>query len=196
MKKYFLLLLAGLFVAYTGNAQSTFIPKKFSWGYKIGLNGSTIRMKNGHRPDWKLGLATGLFFNHQLGSRWSIQPELLYSSMGGRNVTADEGSSLRLNYFSLPLLARYQACQKLALLAGPQMDMLIQAKTKSSSNQFAKVTDDYKEGSFNLTGGIEYWPAHCLGFSARYIHGVNNIATTGKLEWKNQGVQVMAAVKF
>lgn len=189
MKKIFLLILAANALTLV-QAQKT---KNFSWGYKIGINGSNLRTENGSE-DWKTGLATGLFFNVKLANNLSLQPEALYSSMGARNMNGG-GSSLRLNYFSLPVVAKYTICKNLSVLAGPQIDMLIQAKAKSSNNSFTKITDEFKESSFNLTGGVEYWPAKCLGFSGRYIYGLSNIALLGN-ELKNSGVQVMAAVRF
>jgi len=194
MKKfYFLILFASVFTN-TVQAQNT-TAKKLNWGYKIGINGSNLRIEDGADANWKTGLATGLFFNIKLANKLSLQPEVLYSSMGARNVVNGSGS-LRLNYFSLPVMAKYKVCKNFSVLAGPQMDMLIQAKTKSSSNQLSKVTNDYNESSFNLTGGAEYWPVHCFGFSARYIYGLNDVAGFDRIEMKNQGVQLMAAVKF
>ena len=180
-------------IAIGSHAQNN-TSKKLEWGYKIGLNGSNLRVENTADFNWKTGLATGLFFNIKLGKSLSLQPEALYSSMGARNVI-DGSGSLRLNYFSLPVVAKYTVCKNLSAIAGPQIDMLIQAKTKSSNNSFTKVTDDYNESSFNLTAGVEYWPTNCIGFSGRYIYGLSDV-TPGGTEAKNQGVQIMAAVRF
>lgn len=180
-------------IAIASQAQNN-TSKKLDWGYKLGINGSNLRVENAADFNWKTGLATGLFFNIKLRSKLSLQPEALYSSMGAKNVI-DGSGSLRLNYFSLPVMAKYTVCKNLSVIAGPQIDMLIQAKTKSINNSFTKVTDDYNESSFNLTGGVEYWPAHCFGFSGRYIYGLSDV-TPGGSEIKNQAVQIMAAVKF
>jgi hypothetical protein len=194
MKKIFVFILMASVFTITSQAQNT-TSKKLTWGYKIGINGSNLRVKDAADYNWKTGLATGLFFNIKLTDKLSLQPEALYSSMGARNVINSSGS-LRLNYFSLPVMAKYKIHKGFAVIAGPQMDMLIQAKTKSSSNSFTKVTDNYNESSFILTGGAEFWPVHCLGFSARYMYGLNDVVAGSGAELKNQGVQVMAAVKF
>ncbi|HEY0041315.1 MAG TPA: porin family protein [Flavisolibacter sp.] len=195
MKKisFFLIILIG--ISASSFAQTT-SSRKFSWGYKIGLNGSNIRIENGENSDWKTGLVTGLFLNFKTSDKMSLQPELLYSSMGGRQVFEPNSSSLRLNYFSIPLLVKYRASNKLSIVGGPQIDMLIQAKSKNSNSQFAKLTDDFNESSFNLTAGAEYMPWKCLGFTLRYIYGLSNIAEDGAMEMKNQGVQLTTAIKF
>ena len=195
MKKISFFILIIILVA-TAQAQNGATNKKPNWGIKTGVNISNIRAENGTDSDWKGGLATGVFFTIKAGNKFSIQPEFLYSSMGGRDNATNSESSLRLNYFSLPVLARYQLKNKLAIVAGPQVDVLIQAKAKNSNNQFSKVTDNYKENSFYGTAGFELWPAHCFGLTARYMYGFNNIAATGTSELKNQGFQIMAAVKL
>ncbi|MDB5206323.1 MAG: PorT family protein [Flavisolibacter sp.] len=196
MKKISFFILMTALVATTVQAQNSVTKKKPNWGIKTGLNISNIRMENGADSDWKTGLATGVFFTIKAGNKFSIQPEFLYSSMGGKNIAPNSESSLRLNYFSLPVLAKFQVKNKFAVVVGPQIDVLIQAKTKSSSNQFTKVTDNYRENSFNATAGFELWPSHCFGLTARYIYGLNNIAAAGSTELKNQGVQIMAAIKL
>jgi hypothetical protein len=176
-------------------AQNNTTAKKFSWGYKIGLNASNIRLEDAADTDWKTGLVTGLFFTIKTGEKLSLQPELLYSSMGGRNAL-ESNSSLRLNYFSIPLLAKYQVCKKWNVIAGPQIDMMIQAKEKNSSNQFTKLTKDFKESSFNVTAGAEFSPLHCTAFALRYIYGFTNIAEFSTMKMKNQAIQLTAAIKF
>lgn len=194
MKKISLFILLAATLATAAQAQMA-KTKKCSWGLKIGLNGSNIRMEGGENSDWKTGLVAGAFVKIKAGERFSIQPEFLYSSMGGRNVHMAEGSSLRLNYFSLPVLAQYKLTNMLSVFAGPQIDVLIIAKGKSNT-EFSEESNMYKENSFNATGGLAVWPVHCVGISARYIYGLNNIAETGGMNMKNQGVQVTAAIKL
>lgn len=196
MKKISFVLFLFATISFASFAQSNTTAKRFSAGFKIGLNGSNIRLENGENSDWKTGLVTGLFFNIKTSDKLSLQPELLYSSMGGRQVLEPNNSSLRLNYFSIPLMVKYRASNKLSLLAGPQIDMLIQAKSKNSDSQFAKLTDDFNESSFNLTGGVEFMPLKCMGFTLRYIYGLSNVAEEGAMEMKNQGVQLTTSIKF
>ena len=42
----------------------------------------------------------------------------------------------------------------------------VEGSVVDKSRVAAKVTDEYYESSFGVTGGAEYWPAHCFGFSA------------------------------
>lgn len=196
MKKISFFILLTLVAAAAVQAQKTAAGKKLNWGIKTGINVSNLRVENGINSDWKTGLAIGTFFRINAGKKFQIQPEFLYSSMGGEVSDGNGTGKIRLNYFSIPVLAKYQWKNKLAIIAGPQIDMLIQAKRKSSTDQLSKVTANYKESSFNVTAGFEYWPSNCFGFSTRYIYGLNNVNAVGTTEMKNQGIQLMAAIKL
>lgn len=195
MKKIFLFALISAATFISVHAQNT-TKKKAGWGVKTGINLSNLRVENGNNSDWKTGLVVGTFFRIAAGKSFQIQPELLYSSMGGEVTDANGTGKVRLNYFSIPVLAKYQWKKKLAFVAGPQLDMLIQAKRKSNGNEISKVTANYKEASFGVTGGFEFWPAHCIGLSTRYIYGLSNVNAVGLTDMKNQGVQLAVAVKL
>ena len=194
MKKIILFALSATLIAAVSNAQEGMKKKNSDWGVKLGLNGSNIRMDGGD-AGWKTGLVAGVFVKFKVNEKFSIQPEALYSSMGGKNLTTGSDNSLRLNYFSLPVLAQFKVSKCLAVLAGPQVDVLIGAKMKGTSG-FTKVSDNYKENSFNLTGGLAFWPSHCFCLSVRYIYGFNDISVSSATNMKNQGVQLTAAVKL
>jgi hypothetical protein len=198
MKKLSIFVLLALTISTISMAQTNTAAKKFNWGYKIGFNTSNIRIENRGDADWKTGLVTGLFFTVKAGEKLSIQPELLYSSMGGRNVIALESNntSLRLNYFSIPVLAKYRIAKNWNVVVGPQVDVLIQAKSKNNSSQFDNLTNDFKESSFNATAGAELTAWRAAAFTVRYIYGFTNVADFGPNEMKNQGIQVSAAFKF
>lgn len=205
-KTAFLFLLFALF-AVTAGAQS----KKGGWGFKLGANASNLRVDDAEDAGWKTGLAAGLFFTFNAGKGFALQPEFLYSSMGGKEVpnTANAvdgsipGSTLRLNYFSIPLLLKWKA-GPVAVVAGPQLDLLIKGNFKNSNDNFTSNTEDYSETSFNGTAGLELRPVHSLALTARYIYGFSNVnpettnATGGNVmpKLRNQGVQLTLGLKL
>jgi hypothetical protein len=194
MKKISLFILMAS-ISLTSLHAQTVTRKKPNWGLKVGMNASNIRVEDGMDSRWKTGLATGAFFNIRTGNKFSLQPEFLYSSMGGRNLMTTSETSIRLNYFSVPVLVKYQLSNKFSFVAGPQIDVMIQSKIKSTDG-FDTVTDNFRENSFYGTGGVEFWPIKCFGVTGRYMYGLNNIAQIGTAKLKNQGAQVMAALRF
>lgn len=175
--------------------------KKLDWGLKSGINFSTLHGSGTKslNPGWKTGFVFGAFFRINKMKTVVIQPELLYSSMGGHlgDGTNTTKSSYRINYFSIPVLARISLCkdkQKFFAVVGPQADILLYAK-QVEANEGTAVTNEFKDFSFNATAGVEYWPHREIGLSARYIYGFSNIVRTGG-DIKNMGAQLTLAVKL
>jgi hypothetical protein len=202
MQKIFFSVLTVLLLATTSFAQKKSPGyKKLDWGLKSGINFSTLHGSGTKslNPGWKTGFVFGAFFRLNKLKKVVIQPELLYSSMGGHlgDGANTAKSSYRVNYFSIPVLARISLCkdkQKFFAVVGPQADILLYAK-QVENNEGTAVTNDFKDFSFNGTAGIEYWPHREIGLSARYIYGFSNIVKTGG-DVKNMGAQLTLAVKL
>ena len=75
------------------------------FGVKAGVNVSSIGGNDDLDQSSKVGFNAGLFMNAPLAANFSIQPELLYSSMGakaGNNLNA----TLHLDYISVWIIER------------------------------------------------------------------------------------------
>jgi opacity protein-like surface antigen len=183
---------------------TSLMAQKKKWGHfglKTGLNYSSISTDDDVDNKWNTGFVLGAFVKIPLHKGWAIQPEFLYSAMGGGIETGiPPANDYRLNYFTIPVLIKYQFCKGLNAVAGPQIDFLIQGKRRNSGLS-TKITDDLNEFGFNATGGLEWWPTRCLSFGLRYIHGFNNILddddnTPNPNNWKNRGVQLTVGVSL
>ena len=196
MRSRLFLLFITLLSTIAAQAQKQEVRKRPDWGIKTGVNFSTLMMdeSDNRSRTWRTGFAAGFFFRIKAGSDIYIQPEFLFSSMGG-NFTDAINTTYRINYFSVPLLVKYHIKNKLAIVAGPQADILFQAREMTSRLMSERITANYKDYSINATAGIEYWPFNDIGLSARYIHGLTDI-TKDPGSVKNQGVQVTLAVKL
>ncbi len=171
-----------------------------AFGIKSGINFSTLRISGPASSvldaNWKTGFVVGAFVKIPVGSNLAIQPEFLYSSMGGRlKSTIASEDRYRLNYFSIPVLVKIKICKNLMVVVGPQIDMMIQAK-KYNIDGYSKVTDDFEDHDLLLTGGLEWWPLRNIGVTARYIHGFTDIDKSSNLVMKNQGVQITVGVNL
>lgn len=202
MRKICILLFLAAFIT-TGSYAQTTKKSRLGWGIKTGMNASKLNAETSGSmdEDWKTGFVLGAFLNINAGSKFSIQPEFLYSSMGGNVSNSLYSEKHRLNYFSIPVLAKFNIGKGFSVVAGPQIDMLISAKTRASNSEnVLKSTNNFNEQSFNLTGGFEFFPGKCLGLSARYIHGLSNAWNTSNptntVEYRNQGVQLTAAIRL
>jgi hypothetical protein len=104
------------------------------FGVKLGLNASHLVNPDGFYEGLDVshrnGFAGGIYYNMGFGDRFSIQPELLYSSMGTNfatksNINPSFDRDLKLDYLSVPVLLKYNPTWRLGLFAGPQFDFLL-----------------------------------------------------------------------
>ena len=176
--------------------------QKISLGIKTGVNVSRLKL-NGKIPgvvnsDFRTGFVAGAFVNFPAGkSPFSFQPEFLYSSMGGDLTNElNEKQNLRFNYFSIPVLIKYQFSKKLAAFAGPQLDAIIYAEESNKLGEF-DITNSVSEVDYYATWGMELWPWRDIVLNARYMHGFKKVYTTAPdISMNNRGFQITLALRF
>jgi outer membrane protein OmpA-like peptidoglycan-associated protein len=158
-------------------------------------NGNTVNY--GFRP----GFAAGAYLNFPVGSGFSVEPQVLYSSQGYRIKNTSATSPLliddgKMKFLSVPLLLKFHAGDAIAITAGPQMDFLVSVEDKSAS---AAQESDFNQATFSVFGGLEVFPRGRVTIFGRYVHGLSSQdERTGEtptgIVYKNQNIQ--AGLKF
>ncbi len=176
--------------------------EKISIGAKTGLNISKLNL-NGKSAgvtssDYRTGFVAGAFVNIPVKKLpFSIQPEFLYSSMGG-DLTNErhENQNLRFNYFSIPILIKYRITKKWTAFAGPQFDAIIYGKENNKFGEF-DVTSNVEEFDVYATAGLEVWLARDVVLNARYMHGFYEVYTNAPdMTMNNRGFQLTLGLRF
>lgn len=190
MKKIILLAVV-LFTIGSANAQ------KAQFGLKGGLNIANLNFKSETPSTSLVGINIGCFLDLKISGKFSIQPEVLYSTQGASIGVETEGvtiNSFELNYINVPVIAKYYAAKNFSLEAGPQIGFL----TKSTVNGTASgVTVDvdakqlFKSIDFGLNVGAGYDFTKKLSASLRYNFGFSNI---GSEEFTSDGDKITNAV--
>ncbi len=171
------------------NAQST--KEKTKFGFKAGGNLSGFRNAVDY-PEIgakaKCGYVLGAFVNIPLSSRFSFQPEFLYSQLGAKSNSIMWGYvTFRYNYFSMPLLVKYKVSRNFNVFAGAELDNLIRARQVGSPSK--TITYDIKDFDFAYTAGVGT-SAKQLTFDIRYIHGSQDVSVRPEnVTFFNQAVQ-------
>jgi hypothetical protein len=116
-------------------------------------NGSVISMEE--KNDLAFGFHFGGFAEIRLSHTFALQPEILYSAQGSKfnrddnqeqvtlvpgfpdykiNITTitNTETTLKTNYFNIPLLAKFYATKRLFFMAGPQFGFLLNAYSLST----------------------------------------------------------------
>lgn len=170
---------------------------QFTIGPKVGANLNKIQGQP-FSSGFNTGYLAGGFAIIGLGSKFSLQPEVLFNQSTTktdtslRQVSSDAFSTFKsgdakLNYLSVPILLNYKLIGNfLSLQAGPQVGILI----NKNDNLLKNGQNAFKSGDFSMVGGVQLKVTK-LVLSGRYVVGLNNISdinTTSK--WKNQAWQL------
>jgi opacity protein-like surface antigen len=156
------------------------------FGLKGGINLSSF---SGDIEDAssKVGFQVGGFAEFKLTDKFSIQPELLYSTQGAKfeesEVNYFSKETIKTNYLNVPVMAKYYVANKFSVEAGPQIGFLLSAKYKWEEVDYGEKTsgtddakDDIKSVSFGLNVGAGYDFTENVSVGVRYNFGLSNIS--------------------
>ncbi len=198
MKKQILLPL--LFLCVCLSAQNT------NFGVKAGYSLSTISLNSTVGKlnyDPKSSFYIGAIAEYNINEKFSIQGELLYSTIGGiykttstivspgvGTVEVNVEDEISYGTLQIPLLAKYYASESIALAAGVNMGLIISAKDNyKDSSGLNNLESDIKKNvnTLNIAPllGLEYHLKNKLFFDARYNFGVSNISKVFSKETSN-----------
>lgn len=184
MKTYWIGVLAALMITGTAHAQHMNV------GIKGGLNVYNIYNDNNTEADSKLSFHAGLLAHIHLSQQFAFQPGLIYSVQGSQRTVAGTDVKLNLNYLNVPLFLQYMFDNGFRLQAGPQLGLLLSAKSNIDNTDF-DVTNNYEKTDLGIGIGIGYVnPSTGFGIDARYNHGFANINAGGSINSFNRGYQV------
>lgn len=150
-------------------------------GIKLGIKGG-LNVSNLMGDVEDLGIRTsvhiGMLAEIIVSDKFSIQPELLYSGQGATYVGSNPGFlRKKLNYITLPVLAKFPVLKGLYLETGPQVGFLISAKEKTNdSNDKIK---GIKTIDFGLNAGLNYEFKNGVFIQGRYNLGLTDTGATG-----------------
>lgn len=172
-------------------------------GWRLGLNYANTNFNQGvPRPlvpvatTWQPGFAAGFLVQLSLSKRVAVQQEYLFSQLSGE--IADGGPHYTFRYLALPLLLKYQLLPRLTLVAGPQFDLLVQAR-QYQNGQTTDITHETEERGLGATAGLEVQLGRHLSLGARYLQGLNHIGIGQRpaaQEFKLQAVQAAAEFRL
>jgi len=157
---------------------------------KAGVNAYSIYNDNNASADTKIGYHLGLITHIHLAQQFAFQPELVFSTQGTKYSNDGNNVKLNLNYLNVPLLFQYMFDNGFRMQAGPQLGLLVGAKSETN-NSSTDVKDNFKPFELAFGIGASYvHPPTGFGVDARYNFGLTNINDTGSVNSYNRGLQV------
>lgn len=174
MKKTLIVFIA-IGIGAFANAQKTKQDEGIKLGVKGGLNVANL-MGDVKDVAIRTSIHAGLVAEIIVSDNFSVQPELLYSGQGASD-TSEGGGRFKLDYITLPVLAKFPLAKNLYLETGPQVGFLISAKNKT--NETNEKIEDLKTIDFGLNAGLNYELNNGVFFQARYNLGLTDIGIAG-----------------
>lgn len=185
---------------------SSFVMVLAVYSYGQGISGGVKAGMNLANQKWttsgvsldtkaKPGLHAGAFITAMINEKFGVQPEVLFSMDGSRWDFSGNDSKFKFNYVSVPVLLRYNITEMISVHAGPQLGILVGAEAEDESGDTEDIKDQVKGMDFAGAAGAEIVLPVGLGFGARYVIGLTNIADTedgdfDDIEVKNRNFQI------
>ena len=183
MKKLSLLAMAAFITSIAG--------AQIQFGVKAGLNLGNLSISPSGGASYSLhpSLHAGGLVYLPLISHFGLQPELLYSGQGTKVKYAGMTATTNLGYVNVPILFKYKDPSGFFAEIGPQLGILLSAKTKADGTT-TDVKDHVKSTDISGVLGIGYLTSLNLGIDARYNLGFTNINKDGDGTVKNNVIQL------
>jgi hypothetical protein len=162
MKKLIIFAVLVVFGNATGSAQD------IVFGAKAGLNLATLQ-PDLTDPATRISFHFGGMVEIPIMDAFSVQPELLYSGQGVKDKS-DDDEVVRLNYLTLPVLAKYYVANNLSIEAGPQFGFLLSAE-REDDGETTDIKDISKSTDIGFALGLGYELESGLNFGLRYYFG-------------------------
>lgn len=194
MKKVLLTIIFAIFALPQIQAQE-FVQ----FGIKGGLNFSNINYDSFVEKESRTGFHIGLLAEIPLIGNLSLQPEVLYSTQGGKGTEVMTGASpemeYKFDYIQVPVLAKFYLIPSLALEAGPSFNFLV--KEEVNASHFSAMAETGKDFEMGAALGVSFNLSRFL-VNARYIQGLTNAYEEGGFEEdnKNSGFQIGVGLMF
>ncbi|RRQ45112.1 porin family protein [Chryseobacterium sp. SC28] len=166
-----------------------------SFGLKAGANVSTIsKEKSWDDTNAKLGYYLGVYMHAPVNSVFSIQPEVLYNSVGVKYDSGDVSHTLSLDYISAPIMFQFEPIPNLFLEAGPQFSFLVGNSDRYKTDDVVtikKYKNNSNYNSFDLGGAAGLgFKINNITIGVRYVVGFTDIKKSGSTTWSNDDKQL------
>lgn len=162
-----------MLIVATVAATQLFAQKRVSPGIRAGVNIATLSNIN---ADFKTDFYAGGILSLNLGQRYTLQPELIYTRQGASNVTfvnEDSGEptgpeNVTIQYLSLGVINKFYFVDGFHGLIGPSLDM----KIGKNFPRFDFDDDDYGGVDLGLSLGLGYTLPIGLTVEGRFKTGM------------------------
>lgn len=152
------------------------VISQIDFGLRFGGNIATTKQLI-QFPKNRIGYYAGFTGDFAISKKFSLRPELIYSSKGHRSTgnIGTEKIISRFNYLNLPLSIVYKADKKTRLLIGPEFGYLLSSKLIIANNTIDNSKNFPQKFDVGILIGIDYAITKFCFLDARYIYGFDQM---------------------
>lgn len=196
MKKTLLIFALSILTIKTAKSQ-----EKIHFGIFGGVNFTNMTSNDLlNNEEYKTGFQVGATVEIPFGDKFSIQPEVLYSTQGVKGTvpllyTPYPGApdpepvfgEYKLDYIKIPVLAKIYLIKYFSFEIGPSFNFLINDEFKYNS---ITQTDLAKSFEFGGIIGLSYKVKSRFIVNAKYFNGFSDVSKSDFKEPKNYGFSI------
>jgi hypothetical protein len=173
----------------------------------LDLNIAGLNVKpGGSGEDYSsfLGFGLGGIVTYELMNGLAIQGEPMIVQKGGKITEFDETFTIKLLYFDIPVLLRYNIAVNSEtvlpyVILGPNLGFRTSAKVKLPDGSTDDASDEFSgiDLGLGVGAGVEVPHDNLIFFGeTRYVFGLNDInMESGESKVMNRGLQIILGVK-
>ncbi len=170
MKKLLLCAAVAVFAFTNVNAQDV------KFGAKAGINFASVGGSDANDIEGitgKTAFNVGIVAKIGISEKFSVQPEIVYSSQGFKFEIESVDANGKLDYINIPIMADFKVGKGFSLQAGPQVGFVITHKIDVDNVGETELDDVGTD--FSIALGAQYELDSGLFFQARYTLGMADI---------------------
>lgn len=123
----------------------------------------------------QLGFDGGVGAEFNITKHFAVQPEINYSMQGVKAEQAGYQTVFKLNYITMPVLAKLQPIEGFSAFVGPQIGFLTSATVQPGSDPKQNAKSELKALDYFGVFGMEYRLPMGVVIGARYQLGFRNV---------------------
>ena len=191
MRKLFTILFASLL--------SIGLFAQAQFGATAGLNMANVSGDD-MDGDMKIGMHVGVSAAFELSDAMTLNTGVLYSTKGTQDEDDGVKMSANLSYIEIPVNLSFSISDKMSLMAGPYIGLLMGAELEVSGAGALDGTTDMKDDTrsmdFGINVGAGFAVTEVISINAGYEMGLATLDPDGDGDSKNSNIYIGMTYSF
>ena len=169
------------------------------FGATAGLNMTNVSGDD-MDGDMKIGMHVGVSAAFELSDAMTLNTGVLYTTKGTQDEDEGVKMSANLSYLEIPVNLSFSISDKMSLMAGPYIGLLMGAEIELSGagslDGTADIKDDTRSMDFGINVGAGFAVTEVISINAGYEMGLATLDPDGDGDSKNSNIYIGMTYSF